>query len=102
MSYYYFLQPLKDIHLKSHLRYDAANNGSLNRVKIFSIIGVIVLLLACINYINLTTERGFLSCSSNLMIKQLVQLIIVRIDFLVSQSGCSSLITKKESQVVLF
>jgi putative ABC transport system permease protein len=55
MSYYYFLQPLKDIHLKSHLRYDAGNNGSLARVNIFSIVGIIVLLLACINYVNLTT-----------------------------------------------
>ena len=55
MSYQYHLQPLADIHLKSHLRYDAANNGSLARVNIFSIVGVIVLLLACINYINLTT-----------------------------------------------
>jgi putative ABC transport system permease protein len=55
MSYHYFLQPLRDIHLRSKLRYDAANNGSLARVKIFSIIGIIVLLLACINYINLTT-----------------------------------------------
>ncbi|MEP6948479.1 MAG: ABC transporter permease [Ginsengibacter sp.] len=55
MSYKYFLQPLRDIHLKSHLRYDAGNNGSLARVKIFSILGIIVLLLACINYINLTT-----------------------------------------------
>ena len=55
MSYAYFLQPLEDIHLKSKLRYDAGNNGSQARVNIFSIIGVIVLLLACINYINLTT-----------------------------------------------
>ncbi len=55
MSYHYFLQPLGDIHLKSHLRYDAENNGSLARVNIFSIVGIIVLLLACINYINLTT-----------------------------------------------
>lgn len=55
MSYKYFLQPLGDIHLKSKLRYDAANNGSLGRVQIFSILGIIVLLLACINYINLTT-----------------------------------------------
>ncbi len=58
MSYYYFLQPLRDIHLKSHLRYDSPNNGSLSRVKIFSIIGVIVLSLACINYINLTTATA--------------------------------------------
>ncbi|MEO8763752.1 MAG: ABC transporter permease [Ginsengibacter sp.] len=55
MSYKYFLQPLRDIHLKSQLRYDANNNGSLARVRIFSILGIIVLLLACINYTNLTT-----------------------------------------------
>jgi putative ABC transport system permease protein len=55
MSYSYFFQPIHDIHLKSHLRYDAANNGSLARVRIFTIIGIIVLLLACINYVNLTT-----------------------------------------------
>ncbi|HET9279676.1 MAG TPA: ABC transporter permease, partial [Flavitalea sp.] len=55
MSYKYHLQPIRDIHLKSNLRYDAANNGSLARTRIFSIVGIIVLLLACINYINLTT-----------------------------------------------
>ena len=55
MSYQYFLQPIRDIHLKSHLRYDSSNNGSLSTVNIFSIVGIIVLLLACINYINLTT-----------------------------------------------
>lgn len=55
MSYTYFFQPIHDIHLKSHLRYDAANNGSIARVNIFSIVGIIVLLLACINYVNLTT-----------------------------------------------
>ena len=55
MSYVYHLQPIRDIHLKSKLRYDSANNGSLARVKVFSIVGIIVLLLAGINYINLTT-----------------------------------------------
>src|SRR5688500_11052311 len=55
MSYHYFLQPIRDIHLKSNLRYDARNNGSFARVNIFSIVGIMVLLLACINYINLTT-----------------------------------------------
>lgn len=58
MSYQYFLQPIREIHLKSHLRYDAANNGSLSTVNIFSIVGIIVLLLACINYINLTTAAA--------------------------------------------
>jgi len=55
MSYHYFLQPIRDIHLKSNLRYDSSNNGSLARVNIFGVVGLIVLLLACINYINLTT-----------------------------------------------
>src|SRR4030095_3520221 len=55
MSYVYFLQPLTDIHLQSNLRYDTRNNGSLARVRIFAIVGIIVLLLACINYVNLTT-----------------------------------------------
>ncbi|HZI52796.1 MAG TPA: ABC transporter permease [Chitinophagaceae bacterium] len=55
MSYTYFLQPIEDIHLKSKLRYDSGNNGSQARVNVFSIVGIIVLLLACINYINLTT-----------------------------------------------
>ena len=55
MSYAYFFQPITDIHLRSHLRYDADNNGSLSRVNVFSIVGIIVLLLACINYNNLTT-----------------------------------------------
>jgi len=55
MSYQYQLQPIRSIHLRSHLRYDASNNGSLANVNIFSIVGMIVLLLACINYINLTT-----------------------------------------------
>lgn len=55
MSYKYYLQPIRDVHLRSNLRYDAENNGSIARVRIFSIVGIIVLLLACINYINLTT-----------------------------------------------
>ena len=55
MSYTYFFQPIRDIHLKSQLRYDAGNNGSRARVNVFSIVGIIILLLACINYVNLTT-----------------------------------------------
>ncbi|MEP7373275.1 MAG: ABC transporter permease [Chitinophagaceae bacterium] len=58
MSYRYFLQPLRDIHLRSNLRYDTDNNGSLARVKIFSLVGFVVLLLACINYVNLTTAAA--------------------------------------------
>lgn len=55
MAYTYHLQPMADVHLNSALRYDAENNGSLSSVKVFAAIGLIVLLLACINYINLST-----------------------------------------------
>lgn len=60
MSYEYFLQPVEDIHLKSHYRYDAANNGNITTVRIFAAVGFIVLLLACINYINLSTASASL------------------------------------------
>jgi putative ABC transport system permease protein len=55
ISWSYFLQPLTDIHLQSNLRYEIKATSSLSYVVIFSSIGFIVLLLACINYINLST-----------------------------------------------
>lgn len=58
MSYEYFLQPVRDIHLYSDLRYDAANNGSMVTVRVFIAVAVLVLLLACFNYINLTTATS--------------------------------------------
>lgn len=51
----YFLQPLRDIHLESNLRYEIGPTSSVANVMVFGAIGVIVLLLACINYINLST-----------------------------------------------
>ncbi len=58
MQYEYFLQPFSDIHLKSDFRYDHANNGSETNVMIFTLVAIIVLLLACINYVNLTTASA--------------------------------------------
>lgn len=51
----YFLQPMTDIHLRSHLRSEITANGSVSFVVIFGSIGFIVLLLASVNYINLST-----------------------------------------------
>lgn len=52
------LQPLTKIHLHSRLRSDLATNGELAHVYIFSITAVLLLLLACINFVNLETARS--------------------------------------------
>lgn len=54
------LQKLTDIHLYSHTDYEAEPNGDIKRVKIFSAIALFILLIACINYMNLSTARSAL------------------------------------------
>lgn len=51
------LQPLTDIHLHSKLDYDT-NNGSITYVYIFTVIGLLILAIAIINYVNLATARS--------------------------------------------
>lgn len=57
-GYHYFLQPLPTIHLDSHLEAEHQPNGSRSLVSIFSIIAAFVLLIACINFMNLATARS--------------------------------------------
>jgi len=52
------LQPLTSIHLHSHLDYDVANNGNIAYIYIFCVVGLLILTIAVINYINLTTARS--------------------------------------------
>jgi putative ABC transport system permease protein len=54
------LQKLTDIHLYSHTDYEAEPNGDITRVYIFSAIALFILLIACINYMNLSTARSAL------------------------------------------
>jgi putative ABC transport system permease protein len=54
------LQKLTDIHLRSHTDYEAEANGDISRVYIFSSIALFILLIACINYMNLSTARSAL------------------------------------------
>ena len=49
------LQKITDIHLNSHLMGEAGVNGSMKYVYIFGGIAFFILLIACINYMNLTT-----------------------------------------------
>ena len=51
------LQRLTDIHLRSHLEFEIDTNGDLSSVWILSAIAVFILLIACLNFINLSTAR---------------------------------------------
>jgi len=53
-----YLQALTDIHLNSHHEYEMHPNGNLTYIKILAIIGVFVLILACINFMNLATASS--------------------------------------------
>jgi putative ABC transport system permease protein len=55
--YQFEFQPLLAIHLHSNLEGEFETNGSLQQVYIFSIIGILLLLVACVNYMNLATSH---------------------------------------------
>ncbi|MCE6987608.1 ABC transporter permease [Dyadobacter sp. CY323] len=56
MAISFVLEPLLDIYL--HSKREAEESGSLNNVYIFSVVAIFILLIACINFINLTTARS--------------------------------------------
>ncbi len=52
------LQPIRSIHLESHLDSEILPNGSKGTVMALAAIAVFILLIACINYMNLATARS--------------------------------------------
>jgi putative ABC transport system permease protein len=52
------LEPLTSIHRNSHLDYEIETNSDMSYIYIFSVIAVAILLIACINFINLSTARS--------------------------------------------
>jgi putative ABC transport system permease protein len=54
----FFIQPITDIHLHSKLGYDTPGNSDIAYVYIFSAIAFFILLIACINFMNLATARS--------------------------------------------
>jgi len=56
----FFATALTDIHLHSDLKWEIEPNGNILYVVAFSIIGLFVVAIACVNYINLSTARSAL------------------------------------------
>ena len=52
------LRPLTSIHLHSNVQQELGHNNSIQYVYIFSAIAVFILLIACVNFMNLSTARS--------------------------------------------
>lgn len=53
-----FLFSMNDWHLRNHFVNGVQDGGSIRYVKLFSMIAIIILLIACINFMNLSTARS--------------------------------------------
>ncbi|MCP4723778.1 MAG: FtsX-like permease family protein, partial [bacterium] len=65
------LQPMKDIHLHSDLASGREPNGSIVYVYLFSIIALLILVTACVNFMNLSSAR-FTSRAKEIGIRKVV------------------------------
>lgn len=57
-KYAFFTQRLTDIHLHSNLQVEFETNGNLMFVTIFIIVAILILIIACINFMNLATAQS--------------------------------------------
>lgn len=58
MEFRPYLQPLTDIHLHSDLKLEINANSDIRYVYIFTSVAVFMLLIACVNFMNLATARS--------------------------------------------
>ena len=54
----YFLQPLTSIHLDTHVSSDITSNYDIKYIYLYSSIAFLILIVGCINYINLATASS--------------------------------------------
>ncbi|MDD5764890.1 MAG: ABC transporter permease [Candidatus Marinimicrobia bacterium] len=54
----YYLTPLTDIHLHANSQYELEPGGNASYVAIFVLIAIFILVIACINFMNLATARS--------------------------------------------
>jgi putative ABC transport system permease protein len=57
-TYGYFLQPLLDIHLNPSIQHDQKPTNDRKYIYIFSLVAILILIMASINYTNLATARS--------------------------------------------
>jgi len=58
VKYGYFLQPITDIHLDSDLEGELEPGGNVGYIYLFSLIALLLIIVASINFINLTTAQS--------------------------------------------
>src|SRR3546814_2890268 len=58
ISIKYELQPILDIHLYSKIQDEAEDGGDISYIYIFASVAAFMLIIACINYMNLATARS--------------------------------------------
>ena len=54
-----YLQPITDIHLRSHFEKEMGPNSDILYVYIFSAVAVLILLVASVNFVNMATAQAF-------------------------------------------
>ncbi|MEQ9440013.1 MAG: ABC transporter permease [Cyclobacteriaceae bacterium] len=58
MDWQYQLQPIRDIHLHSDLQHESSVNGNAFYVYFLAVVGIMILLIAYINFVNLVTVKA--------------------------------------------
>ncbi|MFN7118575.1 MAG: ABC transporter permease, partial [Saprospiraceae bacterium] len=54
----FFIQPLQDIYLHSNYKFEIAAGGNPTQIRVLGIIALFIILIAVINYVNLSTARS--------------------------------------------
>ncbi len=57
-DYRYIVQPLTSIHLHSKLRFELGTNGDIRNIVVFSTAALLMIVIAAINFMNLTTAKS--------------------------------------------
>lgn len=64
LGFSYKLQPLSDIHFNNSFKFDNIVHGNKSLVMVFLLTAFVILLIACINFINLFISTSFLRAKS--------------------------------------